>query len=260
LGHTRLGLIPKSRRWDRVVELVLESAESGDLVPNVGAIAAGTVDVASLALRDSASDPGLVYSFYLLAGLGLGGRRSVTDAAPFELDEHDSVYDLLAQLQEAVDDHVAERGGSSDFSEMAQQAAGTALLELLESDASSLFGTGRDELERGLKRIASGTGFSQLSQRFFGDYLSRFLNFYLSRVTAQSSRYGDFRQLNDFNDELRTYCYQSARIVSDFASAWLSRTAHFEGLTLENTERFMYVATGKLASELATATPQHGAA
>lgn len=255
MGHTRLGPIPKSYKWDCVVETVLESAGAGELASTVPAIAAITADAARVGLRRSASDPGLVYSFYLLALLGLAGRGGQTElpADALRPSEQDSVYDMLAQFQLAVDEYVAQHGGPSDYSEMAQQAAGNALLKALEPQATSLFGSGRDELGTALRTISTGSGFSGLAQDFFGDYLARFLNFYLSRVTARTSGYAEFRQLTEFNEQLRIYSHQTARIVSDFASSWLSKTAYLEGISAENTRAFMFVAAKKLASELAAA-------
>jgi hypothetical protein len=92
-----------------------------------------------------------------------------------------------------------------------------------------------------------------LAQSFFGDYLARFLNFYISRITARTAGYSDFRQLSNFDEELRVYSIQSARILSDFASAWLSKAIYEESLSEDTVQQFVRVANKKLAAELATA-------
>jgi len=238
-----------------VVKLVLESMGAGMLASDVAAIADETLDAARGGLARAADDPGLIYAFYLLAQLSVAGRGdlSTLSSLGFKPSKEDAVYDLLDQVQLTIEDHVVGHGGSTDYSEMAQQAAGSALLQALESRASSLFGSGQQELENALKQIGTSSGFSSLAQTFFGDYLTRFLNFYLSRITARTSDYIEFRQLNEFNDELRVYSVQSARIISDFASAWLSKTVFEQGLSQDNVQKFIHVANKKLSDELGTA-------
>src|SRR5262249_19116033 len=66
-------------------------------------------------------------------------------------------------------------------------------------------------------------GFGELGQRFFGTFVARFLNFYLSRVTAAtlgSRGLRDLADLTEFNRSLRMHCNQSARIVRDFCGEW----------------------------------------
>ena len=92
-----------------------------------------------------------------------------------------------------------------------------------------------------------------LGQRFFGRFLARFLNFYLSRVTAASIGSPRLRDLGDvaqFNDALRIHCDQSALIVRDFCGEWFSKTVYREGIDLENTSKFLAVAFRKIRSEL----------
>lgn len=252
MGHTRLGQIPKSKKWSVVVDSVLVSLADEQLAASVPAIASQTLSAASSGMLRAAADPGLVYSFYVLAQLGLAGRGTpIEGSLPFEPLQQESLFSLLGEVQLSIDDYVLAHGGSTDYSEMAQHAAGDALLDALEPTSVSLFGSGADELRAGLRTLSSGSAFADLSQQFFGDFLSRFLNFYLSRVTTRASEYEGFRQVLEFNQELRQYSYQSAAIVRDFASAWVSKTAYLEGITLENTRRFMAVAVKKLAAELA---------
>ena len=262
MGHTRLGEIPKSKKWDAVVEAVLASADVGQLAWAVPSVAGQTADAAAEGIRRAASEPGLVYSFYLLAHLSLAGRRTPVEGVSildFNPLGQDSIYDLLGQAQLSIDSYVGRHGGTTDYSEMAQRAAGEALLQSLEPFSASLFGSGQNELRSGLRAISTVSGFSQLSQTFFGDFLARFLNFYLSRITARANEYDGFRQVLGFNEDLRLYSYQSSAIVCDFAAAWVSKTAYADGVTIDNTRAFMAVAAKKLAAELKFArSAQHG--
>ena len=118
---------------------------------------------------------------------------------------------------------------------------------------ASLFGGSSADVQNAIRSLSTKKGFGELGQRFFGRFVARFLNFYLSRVTAAalgSPRLQDLGEVAEFNDALRSHCDQSARIVRDFCGEWYSKTEYQKGIDLENTSRFLAVALKKLRSEL----------
>jgi hypothetical protein len=156
-------------------------------------------------------------------------------------------------MQEAVDQHVSERHAGSDISEMAQQAAGEALAILAGPRAVGLFGTSSADVQNAIRSLSTKKGFGELGQRFFGRFVARFLNFYLSRITAATLGGPRLRQVGDltqFNEALKAHCDQSARIVRDFCGEWYSKTEYQEGIDNENSSRFLAVAIQKLRNEL----------
>ena len=56
MGHIRLGRLPRTKRWNEVVELIGGSASSA-------AVASATLDAAEGDLARAASDPGVLRSF-----------------------------------------------------------------------------------------------------------------------------------------------------------------------------------------------------
>src|SRR5206468_12075213 len=104
-------------------------------------------------------------------------------------------------------------------SERAQQGAGEAIATIAGSRATTLFGSGRDELQAAIQSLSTKKGFSELGQRFFGRFLACFLDFYLSRITATllgGERLQQVGDLSRFNEVLQAHCEQSALIVHDF--------------------------------------------
>ena len=227
------------------------------LEADIGDVAEATLDAARQGLEKAVDDPGLRYTFYLLTQIVLAARQEDWQAGlrPFgiALPGDATLFDLTAELHNAVDDHLAARGRPTDISEMAQQAAGEALLALAGPRAVTLFGEGRDELQAAVRELSTKQGFANLGQRFFGRFMAHYLNFYLSRVTAAQLGDGPLRQVGDitrFDEALRLHCQQSARIVRDFCGEWYSKTEFREGIELGNTSRFMAVALSKLRAEL----------
>lgn len=256
MGHQRLGEIPKSQRWITVVAAVAGAGGTQAAPSSVAEIARLTLDAASDGLERAKHDPGLRYTFYLLTQLVLAAResdwRDRLARHGIVLQEDSSLFDLTVGLQQVIEDHVLSRGGSSDVGEIAQQAACEAVAALAGPNARTLFGQGSAELQDAVRQLSTRAGFRRLGQHFFGRFTARFLNFYLSRVTAGagSGPLAGVPTQSRFNDELSTHCHQSARIVRDFCGDWYSKTEFKEGITPENTSRFMAVALDKLRAEI----------
>ncbi|BAZ29295.1 hypothetical protein NIES4074_17370 [Cylindrospermum sp. NIES-4074] len=262
MGHTRLGSIPKTRKWKNIVSLITgddstNSSSQKMLVEQVGYIAHKTLDAAAVGLEKAVNDQGLQYTFYLLTQLALSARQSEwqvhLENIGINLSEDAVVFDLTAEVQNAIDDYLSTNAFSTDISEMAQQAIGEAITTLAGPEQLTLFGSSRDELQTVIRKLSTKKGFAELGQTFFGRFMARFLNFYLSRVTAAQLDENKLHQIGDlsrFNEVLQRHCEQSALIVRDFCGQWYSKTEFQEGINLDNTSNFMAVALKKLQAEL----------
>ena len=225
----------------------------------VSSIAAQTINAARFTLARASYDPGVRYAFYLLAQLATASRqadwRIALNEFQITLPEHSSVFDLTAELQSAIDRYVSQTAeGATDLSEMAQQAIGETLANLLDSGTPSLFsGTDSGALKSAVRGLSTKRGFARLGQTFFANFIARFLNFHLSRATASglgTPRLRDIGDIGEFNKALAAHCEQSARIVRDFCGDWYSKTQYEQGIDLANSSRFLAVAVKKLRSEL----------
>lgn len=265
MGHQRLGNIPKTQKWKTVVSKVAGSggggsggsASGGTLVNDIDSVAAEILDVAEQGLNAAINDPGLRFTFYILTQLVLAARQvewqTEVGALGIQLSDTSGIFDLTSEVQGVIDDHMQGMGRRSDISEMAQKAAGDAIASLAGPRSKTLFGSGPEELKDAIRELSTKKGFSQLGQKFFGRFMCRFLNFYLSRITPQqvgSDRLPNTSALTEFNESLDTHCYQSAKIVRDFCGEWYSKTEFQKGISLENTSGFMAIAVKKLQAEL----------
>jgi len=244
------------RAVESVVGKGAHGAASGVLL-SVPDIARNALDAAAAGLQRAIEDPGLRFTFYLLTQIVLAVRKPdweerLSDLG-IALTPESSLFDFTAALQNTVDGFLESNGPTSDISEMAQQAAGQAITELVGPKSKTLFGSGPSELQDGLYDLSTKAGFARLGQHFFGCFMSRFLNFYLSRITAGQVGGPRIERLSDltrFNDALEVHCKQSAQVVHDFCGEWYSKTEFERGISLENTTGFMAVALKKLQSEL----------
>ena len=261
LGHTRLGELPKTQKWVSLVRQIAGSGVSGGVLTAasyVEAIAAQTLEASRAGLENAKHDSGVLYTFFLLTQVTLASRapnwQDALAVHGIRLTSDSTVFDLTSEIQAAIDRHVSESSsGATDLSEMAQQAVGEALMSLADTRTASLFAGSSDEVKQTIRTFSTRKGFGELGQRFFGRFVGRFLNFYLSRATAAASggpRLPDLADIAEFNEALRTHCDQSARIVRDFCGEWYSKNAYEGGINRGNSSRFLAVAVRKLSSEL----------
>jgi len=138
VGHTRLGQLPKTQKWNELVEKIMGAGLAGRFVgPEfyIDTIAAETLEASQQSLARAARDSGVAYTFYLLTRIAQASRSKYWERDLANLGIHltsdSTVFDLTVEVQGAVDRHVRTRSaGATDLSEIAQQSAGAASQEL----------------------------------------------------------------------------------------------------------------------------------
>jgi|AACY02.3.fsa_nt_gi hypothetical protein len=107
MGHIRLGVLPKSKRWHDVVALI-----EGDGSSQAVARAAG--NAAQAALKSAASDPVFAEALWLLVRLPLAARDPDSADGLTEVPRvpgrFPSLLELTAGLTETLDAFALERG------------------------------------------------------------------------------------------------------------------------------------------------------
>ena len=259
MGHQRLGTIPTSQKWQAVVAALAKGRGAGGGLSGgfVEDVADRTLDAATAGLERAIGDEGLRFTFFLLTQVALAARdqdwQGRLRRLGIRLSDDSSLFELTNEVQGVIDTHIEAHGRRTDISEMAQQAAGEAIAVLAGPNARTLFGSGAAELQDAMRRLSTRAGFARLGQRFFGCFMARFLNFYLSRVTAGQvgrANLSDISDLSRFNGALATHCYQSAGIVHDFCGEWYSKTEWERGIDEQNSSGCVAVALRKLRDEL----------
>jgi len=252
MGHVRLGVLPKTRKWERVVDELRLGAD-------VGAVAASAADAAEAALQKASQDPAFLHVFWLLTQVPLAARgpEFATDLHRLgvEVPDAPSLMDVAAAISASVDRCVRDAGGRTDLGEMAQMAAVESLTALIGRDLPSLFSPEPDEVQRAIGRFASGDRFSALAREFFSRLTQRSLDYYLSRELGNhigtDQRFRDDGARSQFDDALARHCREASLIIEAFAGGWYGKNVYQgDGLTSEDIRRFAPVAFRKIRGEL----------
>ena len=252
MGHVRLGVLPKSRKWRQVVEELRLGA-------GIGAIAALAAQAAETSLQAASADPTFLHSFWLLTQVPLAARGPAftQDLGRLGINVSDSptLMNVVAAISAAVDRHAREQGGRTDLGEMAQMAAVESLTATVAPTLPSLFGPGPEEVQRAIGRFAGGDQFAALAREFFARLTQRTLAYYLSRELSNhigvGERFVDDRARLQFDRALDRHCREASRIVEEFAGGWYGKNVYQgEGLTPDAVRRFAPVAFKKIRAEL----------
>jgi hypothetical protein len=251
MGHSRLGVLPKTRDWKAVVQLLREGAA-------VDEIAAASAKAAESSLPDLAREETLVRSLWLLTQIPRAARSADFVGALRHLDLHPGrdpgLIDIVTAVIESVDRHVARAGRRTDFGEIAQRAAAETLATLAARELPGLFGADAEDVRRAVGKFATVRNFGFLARDFFARLTRRHLEYYLGRELANhigpGERFDSLGQERAFGSALELHCIEAARIVEDFSADWYSKAVFEDRLTPEATARFAAVAFDKIQREL----------
>lgn len=128
MGHIRLGELPRTRRFDQVVELIERDGDAA-------ALAAAALAAAEAGFRQAAEDEGLGHATWLLTQIPLAARDpNYLDrlrAIGIPVDHAPGLLDIVGGFSDAIDSHSRRTGGRTDLGERAQMAAVETLTNVL---------------------------------------------------------------------------------------------------------------------------------
>lgn len=141
------------------------------------------------------------------------------------------------------------------MSEFAQLSLRETLTETVGGETQSLFGTTKEDIQIACRRYSTPGKFAKLARLYFSNLLNRILQFFVSKEShnnvGMELKFKDISELSDFNNSLESYCYQSAKIVEEFAEGWYSKRSWQGNITEEHAKGFVVVAIDKIRAELA---------
>ena len=253
MGHVRLGRIPKTRGWRDVIRLLSDPHSTASHV------AAATAVAAEDYLTRNRTDAALVFSYWLLTQITFKARSDdfVAELREIGLDVGDArgALDFLARVARFAHAQIRSRGETFPLFEFAQLSLREVLTETIGQQCQSLFGTSLEDIRFACRRYSAPERFAALARLYFAKFLNRTLSFFISKESLNSvgsgQKFQDLSELSRFNAAVEGYCYQSAKIVEQFAGGWYSERNWQGGISETDAKAFTAVAIGKLAGEIA---------
>jgi hypothetical protein len=252
MGHTRLGELPRTRKWLEVVGLIAMGAGASQ-------VANAVIRAAERGLNLAAEHAGLVEAFWLLTQLPTAAREADFAAAlrqcGLDVPDQPGVMDLVGAVAEAVDARLPNNSGRTDLGEMAQAAASEAIIEVATRRTRGLFATTTEDLQAGLAALGTVKQFGAFTRGFFARLTDKVLQYYVSRTTANHVgsclRFTTLAAKAEFDKAVALHCREASAIVERFAGEWFSKTRWENDLvTRDHARGFAHRAMLKMVDEL----------
>ena len=214
MGHERVGALPRTRRWKDVISGIVDAAAvNGD----VGDLADSTLQNVRSRMLGIHTDSGFVASFQFLLGLALSASSSVDRSSLGDLAVDLESNPSPLRLANALAKYVADNRESHEYAEIARKAA---------TDAISTW-TGQQTRQRALfgefeqasevwRRASDGRGFCEVARLFFGNFVSRYLNYFIGREASShlantEDRERLSRRLGDHVDNVSHHAFETCK-------------------------------------------------
>jgi len=254
MGHIRLGQLPHTRRWRKVVDLISNGADAAQ-------VAKATIEASQKGLSFVQDDVGFREAVRLLVEIGQSGNQK--DPAAYlatvgiHLPSQPSLTDVAVGIAQALERRIDGSGKQSEFGEKARSALVGAVTEHLEKRMGTLLsGTGEDAAI-GLKGLHTEKGFGELGRSFFSKLTYGCMDWFLSRTLSAhvgaGQRFATMNQLAQFEAALKTHCDESSVIVQDYCGEWLNKHRYTEGgrISAKSIDGFGWFGVEKMRGEFA---------
>lgn len=253
MGHIRTGRLPKIRGWKQVIAL-LDSVDSSS-----SEIAAATAKAAKDFFSQKRSDPALAFSYWLLTQITSRAKSEnyLEEIRKIGLDisKARSAFDFLGLIATFTRAQIKLRGETFPISEFAQLSLREVLTETIGQQSQTLFSTTQEDVILACRKYSTPNQFAKLARLYFAKVLNRVLQFFISKETPNKigleRKFKDISDLSSFNLALEAYCYQSAKIVEEFAGGWYSKRNWQGEISEHDAKGFISVAMEKLRAEIA---------
>ncbi len=250
MGHNRLGNLPKTLGWKKVMALLYQGTDVVD-------IANAALTAIESGLRQVPADVSFTLTLanifrFVECARTKDFERALCDSG-FDLPASPSLFDILSGLKEKIDRDLSAVSKRTDLSELAQNSFTETLTKYVAEQTPSLFAATSNHVQSAIERSLRGDRFKSLMHEFYSVFTRRYLNHYLSRELPRHVGPGlpfqNISEHEEFGKAFDLYVRQSVRIADEFTPDWFSKTQWEGEISAESVSRYANVAFKKIASE-----------
>lgn len=255
MGHERLGLLPKTRKWNDLVREI--SMMDGDAVQS-SAIAAHTLRNVrtrySALIRDSTVFAALKFLVVFSYSFKHENPLSILESHNIILPEEPTLLSVVKAMRASVS---SVESDSLEYQQLAISAAADAL-----SDWHALHQTSQLTLLDSMgeqydpwRNLGNGSGFCELARLYYSNLTEKYLNYFLERTASDTIPDIERRQLfrKDMEchfDAVSKHAFETSKITQSFAAGWFNKNIQVGMPEDSAIRKFIYKSFGKLQSEL----------
>ncbi len=252
MGHNTLGVIPGTRRWRMVVDLLDSGAPTESVV-------SASAEAAERSLLNAASDPVFVEAVRLTLAIPLAARSADFGDALRQLyldvPNKPTLLDLTLATTDRLDEVARRSPSRTDFGELAGRALNRTLNTFIGDRLPSLFAATAEDVQATARQLSSSGLVPEYCRGFFGHLLNETLSYWLDRTLSTrigiGQRFEDQQDRSGFDRELHQFVSENTRIIKEFSTGWYGKTAYQKGaFDTEDARSFGAIALKKIVAEL----------
>ncbi|MEX1014942.1 MAG: hypothetical protein WDZ80_07345 [Candidatus Paceibacterota bacterium] len=253
MGHERVGILPRRKRWTQIVDQIADFHESND----VSEVAKQTIQNVRKRFEHIERDNGVQSAFKFLVLLSHASKSN----NPSEiLSEHgiNLPYNFTPlHLAKAVNEWTDQHAESNEYAAIAIESTIRALSEWYfkhETRQVNIF-TEDSKPSEVWREASQGAGFCELSRLYFSKFTENYLNYFLEREASASlnsieerDRFANY--LENHIDEISNHAFETAKITQSFAASWFNKNVKEIPPTDKEIQGFLSHAFQKMRDEL----------
>jgi hypothetical protein len=252
MGHNTLGILPGTRRWREVVDLIDRGAATVSVV-------SASAAAAEKSLVSAANDQVFVEAVRLMLAIPLAARSTDFGDAlrrlNLDIRGQPTLLDLTLAAADRLDEVGRHASNRTDFGDLAGRALNRTLNTFIGDRLPGLFEATTEEVQATARQLSSSVAVPEYCRGFFGYLLSETLSYWLDRTLSTRIGVGQrFESQGDrtmFDRELGQFVSENTRIIKEFSTGWYGKTAYQKGFfDTEDARTFGAVAMKKIVSEL----------
>lgn len=254
MGHERIGILPKRKKWINILDQLSSLNADPDVISNIAQQTLVNVENRFLNIPH---DRGVLATVKFLVIFSVSMRYP----DPYEKLSQEGILiqKVLTPLNvgKALKEWVSlESDRSLEYSEIAQYAAFDALANWYRTHnvQNSLFEslTTPNDIWH---NAGTATGFCNLSRLFFAKFTERYLRYFLEREASAYIDNIEDRELFDlqlysFIDDISLHAFETSKITESYAAGWFNKHALDAIPSEENIQEFINYAFYKIRNEL----------
>lgn len=227
MGHERIGFLPKTQKWNAIINQLAVFDDSEDLLAQ---IANQTLNNVRKTYEAMPYNESVIKAVQYLTTLAVSAKGDVQveflKEHGFSVNDEISLFSLIRNAK----NFVTTENGSLESNKIARDALLQAIAsyERSKDDGQiSLFG---EKSPNVWADIGSGAAFCELARGFFAAFTDRYLRYYLEREVANTIN--DYRSIEQFSNRLSEqtesvshHAFETSKIMQSFAAGWFNKYA-----------------------------------
>lgn len=243
MGHERIGVLPRSLKWDNVR---IELSQYNPTIDNTQLIAHNTIKNVRTRFENLINENGSLKALKYILTISYTYKKEILDNQDNLIQRNSSPI----KLSRGFDEFAKGSFSSSEYEVLIKNSLSSALVKYFSTHnilQENLFQTtsSNDVI---WQKLNNAKGFCEITRYYFANLTENYLKYFLDREA--SAHIKDFNIRQKLSDSISLHSFETARIVQSFAAGWYNKNAKDKIPSDSQIKKFLSFASSKIKSEL----------